>query len=288
MLFFSPFIIGITSFLHYKKNKKQTYNLPSLLHIPYKLGPVNDCVLIYEWFYNTFYWHRSSSSSSSFFIHKHSMKRSYKRPVISLHHLLFFIYILFNFIHVYYIYIDVLPTTSLGVLPTIFFGSSTFTLPSPLHLLDILHTSPSVLPSIHPLSSNYDKLCYLTAWQSSMATNTKLMKFFSEYAVCIDTGASCSISNNKSDFLTFAPSTSSTVLKGIGSGLSILGTGTIKWKILNDDGDEISLHLHNCLYVPDAPMSLLSPQHMAQQTSSFSDGFNSQGKYGILTFGGFK
>jgi hypothetical protein len=117
--------------------------------------------------------------------------------------------------------------------------------------------------------------------------NMKLMKFSNEQPICIDTGASCCISNQKHDFLTFAPS-SSTVLKGIGSGLSIAGTGTIKWKILNDSGDEVTLHLHNSLYVPDAPMCLLSPQHMAQQTNLSSDGFHSKNKFGILTFGGLQ
>jgi hypothetical protein len=86
----------------------------------------------------------------------------------------------------------------------------------------------------------------------------KLLKFLSDRAICIDTGASCCISNNKADFLTFAPSSSS-VLKGIGSGLKIEGTGTIKWTIVSDDGDEITIHLYNSLYVPEAQMCLLSP-----------------------------
>jgi hypothetical protein len=126
------------------------------------------------------------------------------------------------------------------------------------------------------------------AWQSTMNTNTKLMRFSSEQAICIDTGASCSISNNISDFITFAPSSQSTVLKGISSGLSILGTGTIQWTILNDDGDEVTLHIHNCLFVPDAPMCLLNPQHMAQITNCSTDGFHSKGSHGILTFSSFQ
>jgi hypothetical protein len=63
-------------------------------------------------------------------------------------------------------------------------------------------------------------------------------------------------------FFTFAPSYS--------SGLSIAGTGTIKWKLLNDSGDKVILHLHNSLYVPDAPMHLL----IAQQMNLPSDGFH--------------
>lgn len=113
------------------------------------------------------------------------------------------------------------------------------------------------------------------------------MKISDDRAICINTGASCCISNCKDDFITFAPS-SSTILKGIGSGLSIVGTGTIKWTILNEHGDEVALHLHKSLYVPTALMCLLSPQHMAHQTTLSSDGFNSEGPLGISTFGGYQ
>jgi hypothetical protein len=112
------------------------------------------------------------------------------------------------------------------------------------------------------------------------------MKFSDDHAICIDTGASCCISNCKDDLIPFAPS-SSTILKGISGGLSINGTGTLKWNILDDNGDEVALYIHNNLYIPDAPMCLLSPQHMAQQTPSNTDGFISKGSFGLLTFGGF-
>jgi hypothetical protein len=39
--------------------------------------------------------------------------------------------------------------------------------------------------------------------------------------------------------------------------------------------------------VPQAPMCLLSPQHMAQHTMFESDGFTCYGKFRILTFSGF-
>jgi hypothetical protein len=137
-------------------------------------------------------------------------------------------------------------------------------------------------------SSDQQKLSYLSAWQSMASKNIKLMKFSDSHPICIDTGASCCISNNKRDFIDLNPTQSSTVLKGIGSGLTIAGCGTIKWTISDDIGDEITLHLHNSLYVPDAPMNLLSPQHLAQQTALPSDGFHSKGASGTLTFGSFK
>lgn len=62
--------------------------------------------------------------------------------------------------------------------------------------------------------------------------------------ICIDTGASTRISNRKEDFINLT-STSNTVLKGISSGLQIEGSGTVCWNITTDDGNDISLHIHN-------------------------------------------
>jgi hypothetical protein len=155
-----------------------------------------------------------------------------------------------------------------------------------LHLMPSFLLHHPLLPDITSLSSNAKKLCYLAAWQTLTDNNTKMMKFTNNKPICIDTGVSCSISSNKQDFLTFTE-TSSTVLKGIGSGLPVVGIGTVKWIIVDDNGDDIVLHLHNTLDVPDIPMCLLSPHHMAQQTTLSSDGFNCTGPHGILTFAGF-
>jgi hypothetical protein len=157
----------------------------------------------------------------------------------------------------------------------------------PVTSFHLLASSVSTsLPPVNEISTNHQKLCFLSAWQSTAAYNSRLMKFSDDHAICIDTGASCCISNCKDDLIPFAPS-SSTILKGISGGLSINGTGTLKWNILDDNGDEVALYIHNNLYIPDAPMCLLSPQHMAQQTPSNTDGFISKGSFGLLTFGGF-
>jgi hypothetical protein len=103
--------------------------------------------------------------------------------------------------------------------------------------------------------------------------------------ICIDTGASSCILNNKSDFIDIKPK-SNTVLKGIGSGLHIAGTGTLCWKIVDDIGDKVSLHICDSLYVPSTLMCLLSPQTVAQQTNNLHDGFIAKSSYGRLSFSG--
>jgi len=210
-----------------------------------------------------------------------------KRSSLSLHHLLFLIYIFINLLIVYFIQADTLPLRCLGIIPSL-------SLCTPLYFVTMTRSVNASHPSrnnhVYPsrkLHTNSDKLCYLTAWKSSILQTSKLMRFSSNRAVCIDTGASWTISNNKDDFISLLPSPPSTVIKGISNGLSIQGTGTVRWPIINDDGNEITLHLHNFLYMPEAPMCLLSPQHLAQQTKHTSDGFHATSSSGILTFAGF-
>jgi hypothetical protein len=146
-----------------------------------------------------------------------------------------------------------------------------------------------LLPPMHPItahSTNHQNLCYLTAWQSTHASTSRMMKFSSEKALCIDSGASCCISNDKHDFTSFS-TTEPSVLHGISSGLQIEGIGTLKWTLQDDLGNDITMLLPNRLYVPQAPMCLLSPQHMAQYTNSDSDGFLCHGNLSVLTFSSF-
>jgi hypothetical protein len=107
------------------------------------------------------------------------------------------------------------------------------------------------------------------------------------HPICVDSGASCSISTNKFDFIEFTPTTN-TVLCGITSGLQIEGKGTLHWTITNDSSDEIDLYIRDSLYVPLAPMCLLSPQQLLQQTNQNNDGFIVKDTYGILHFSGYK
>jgi hypothetical protein len=95
--------------------------------------------------------------------------------------------------------------------------------------------------------------------------------------ICIDTGASACISTHRENFVTFMPVTKTRV-NGIGSGLLVEGSGLLKWPI----------HRVTILYVPKAPIGLLCPQQIAQQTGKSQVGFNALGLHGILTFDGFR
>jgi len=105
--------------------------------------------------------------------------------------------------------------------------------------------------------------------------------------ICIDTGASASLSPNKHDFIQLQPA-SNLKINGIASGLSVEGIGMLKWPTRDDNGHAIDLYIHNALYVPHTPMALLCPQQLAQQTQLSGDGFNALSKHGIFTFAGHK
>jgi hypothetical protein len=104
--------------------------------------------------------------------------------------------------------------------------------------------------------------------------------------ICIDTGASACISRIKANFVNLHPITNLTI-KGIGTGLPIEGIGTLRWSIRDDSHNEIDLYVKDALYVPAAPMGLLCPQQIAQQTHHFGDGFNALSSHGILKFEGY-
>jgi len=52
---------------------------------------------------------------------------------------------------------------------------------------------------------------------------------------------------------------------GIGSGISIKGIGTFKFKLEDDDGQVHTIRVPNSLYVPSLKRVLLSPHHWAQE-----------------------
>ena len=101
----------------------------------------------------------------------------------------------------------------------------------------------------------------------------------------MDTGASATIDNDRSRFISL-DLVENVQLNGIGSGLPVVGIGTIKWSVLSRDGYTVDIFIKDVLYVPDAPMCLLRPQQLARQTGKEGDGFNALGALGILQVDG--
>jgi hypothetical protein len=105
--------------------------------------------------------------------------------------------------------------------------------------------------------------------------------------ICVDTGASVSLSMKKSNFVHLLP-IQNLEISGIASGLKVEGIGILKWSIRDDDNNEIHLFIKDALYVPSAPMGLLCPQQIAQKTKVKNDGFQAISDYGIFQFQGYQ
>ncbi len=96
-----------------------------------------------------------------------------------------------------------------------------------------------------------------------------------ESHIVIDTGTSITVTNCKMDSTTAIDPVQPAQLKGIASGLSIEGIGSIQYSFLTDDGSVQDVILHSVLYAPSCSVRLLCPRHLAESTMLPSDGFNS-------------
>ena len=85
----------------------------------------------------------------------------------------------------------------------------------------------------------------------------------------LDTGCSTSISFERSDFINYKPMKSK--VEGLGIH-NIVGTGTIKYTVLDDNGDKVNLLVKNAIHVPTMDVRLLSLQQVAQQCDTESAG----------------
>ena len=77
--------------------------------------------------------------------------------------------------------------------------------------------------------------------------------------IIFDSGASISITPDKSDFIKFQENTNGTTLAGITSSAVCQGKGTIKFTVLDDNGSKKEI-ITEALYVPEAKVKLLSVQ----------------------------
>ena len=80
-----------------------------------------------------------------------------------------------------------------------------------------------------------------------------------------DTGASFSFSPCRDDFVDYIQCESK--VSGLGT-MNIVGKGKIHWPIVTDEGNTITLTIHNCYHVPDIPVRLFSPKTFCRQFSA--------------------
>ena len=85
------------------------------------------------------------------------------------------------------------------------------------------------------------------------------------FTIGVDTHASYCMSNNKSHFVgSITPVGTSNVI-GVKGTLPIRGTGTVVWKLNDDEGRTHVFKIHSIIYVPGLKNPILSPQHWADQ-----------------------
>jgi hypothetical protein len=133
--------------------------------------------------------------------------------------------------------------------------------------------------------SDLDKRAFLCALQNGSTGHLPIAYSLGSTPICVDTGASASISSNKDDFIKLHY-TKNLNLQGIATGLPIASIGTLNWTISTDSDSHVVLEIQNALFVPQCPMNLLSPQQLAQQTQCPGDGFNALAHIGLLHFAG--
>ena len=83
----------------------------------------------------------------------------------------------------------------------------------------------------------------------------------------VDNHASRCMSNKLLDFITELKPAKNNKVRGAGGNIQIKGIGTLRWRIQDDEGKHHEIYIKNALYIPDLPISLLSPQHWSQQAN---------------------
>ena len=129
----------------------------------------------------------------------------------------------------------------------------------------------------------------LDAYQAPCKRTSRTHFDSDTFEICVDTGASLTCTLSKEDFIPDSyVSIEGATINGIASGLSVIGYGTIRWVITDDNGDPIDVEIDRVLHIPDVPTQLLSPQQLVKQTNNRKDGFHVGAKSAVLTFGGFR
>ena len=70
--------------------------------------------------------------------------------------------------------------------------------------------------------------------------------------IILDSGASCCMTPDKSDFIEDTYNVKHREIGGIGTGLTTEGAGKVQWRLTDTKGKEVPI-IVECLYVPNLP-----------------------------------
>jgi hypothetical protein len=85
--------------------------------------------------------------------------------------------------------------------------------------------------------------------------------------VILDSGCTCAITFDKSDFIRPMHPVQDVELMGISSGLEVTGIGQVIWTFLDENQHRVQIPL-TCLYVPEATTRLLPPQQLSERNEA--------------------
>ena len=107
------------------------------------------------------------------------------------------------------------------------------------------------------------------AFQSkvTLQSASPLVRFDSDsYCIGVDSHTLKCMANKVHLFEVLCLNADKGQVNGISGGLAIVGKGTFKFIIKDDEDKQHTICIKNSLYVPDMRRYLLSPQHWAQET----------------------
>jgi hypothetical protein len=108
-------------------------------------------------------------------------------------------------------------------------------------------------------------------FQANHATPTTGLQYDTDsFLLGIDNHASASMTNTEDDFV--GPTKTVDIkIKGIKGYLSTAKVGTVRWTLQDDQGRNHQFNIPGTYLVPDLPIRLLSPQHLAQEMFKISN-----------------
>ena len=100
----------------------------------------------------------------------------------------------------------------------------------------------------------------------------------------MDTGCSTTLTSERSDFITYEKDSGK--VEGLGTH-DIVGTGTVKYTVLDDNGNPRNIIIHDAIHVPSLEIRLISVQQWAQQNKDPLAGGHILSKHLLLRWDGY-